>query len=273
ACPVRCGAIIQVKEGPFATKGEVHRPEYETLAALGALCLNDSVESVIRANEICNLYGLDTMAAGSVIAFAMECYENDLISQKDTDGIELTWGNAEAVIAVLEKMARREGFGAVLADGVEKAAERIGKGSEKYAMHIHGQGLPYHDPRVNPCQGTGYLADADPSRHMPTQGTISLEQGGSLGSDPALQVPKLDVYGDYKSKGQMYAIGAEFYQLFSSSGLARYFTISAMPCTIALMLFISGSYVYRSLVNSSSPSSISVCRWGFPVLISHPIAA
>ena len=99
ACPVRCGAIIQVKEGPFATKGEVHRPEYETLAALGALCLNDSVESVIRANEICNLYGLDTMAAGSVIAFAMECYENDLISQKDTDGIELTWGNAEAVIA------------------------------------------------------------------------------------------------------------------------------------------------------------------------------
>ncbi len=178
ACPVRCGAIIQVKEGPFATKGEVHRPEYETLAALGTLCLNDNVESVIRANEICNLYGLDTMAAGSVIAFAMECYENGLLGKEETDGIELAWGNAEAVIAVLQKLARREGFGAVLADGVEKAAERIGKGSEEYAMHVHGQGLPCHDPRVNPSQGTAYFVDADPSRHMQTQGTIALEHGG-----------------------------------------------------------------------------------------------
>ncbi len=226
ACPVRCGAIIQVKEGPFATKGEVHRPEYETLAALGTLCLNDNVESVIRANEICNLYGLDTMAAGSVIAFAMECYENGLLGKEETDGIELTWGNAEAVIAVLQKLARREGFGAVLADGVEKATERIGKGSEEYAMHVHGQGLPCHDPRVNPSQGTAYFVDADPSRHMQTQGTIALEHGGPLGADPALHEPGLEVYGDYESKGPMYAKGAEFYQLFSSSGLCALLLIA-----------------------------------------------
>ena len=219
ACPVRCGAIVQVNEGPFATKGESHRPEYETLAALGTLCMDDNVESVIKANEMCNLYGLDTLAVGSVIAFAMECYENGLISNKETDGIELTWGNAEAVIAVLEKLARREGFGAVLADGVEKASERIGKGSEEYAMHVHGQGLPFHDPRNNPCRGTGYIADANPGRHIETECTTVLEHGGSLDSDPALQTPKLEVYGDYKSKGPMYAIGAEYYQVFSSSGL------------------------------------------------------
>jgi len=240
ACPVRCGAIIRVKEGPFATKGEVHRPEYESLAALGTLCLNDNVESVIRANEICNLYGLDTMAAGCVIAFAMECYENNLISQKDTDGIELTWGTAEAVVAILEKMVKREGLGAMLADGVEKAAERIGKGCEKYAMHVHGQGLPYHDPRVNPCQGTAYFADADPSRHMQTQGTIALEQGGSLGSDPVLQVPRLEVYGDYTSKGQMYAIGAEFYQLFSSSGLCALLLVNNTAPVAELVAAVTG---------------------------------
>ncbi len=230
ACPVRCGAIIQVKEGPFATKGEVHRPEYETLAALGALCLNDSVESVIRANEICNLYGLDTMAVGNVIAFAMECYENGLITKADTDGIELTWGNGEAVVAVTEKMAKREGFGAVLADGVEKAAERIGKGSEEYAMHVHGHRIPYHDPRNIPCKGTTYMSDPQPSSHMENEGTGLLEQGIALGSDPLLQPPGLKVYGDYDKKGPMYATGTAYYQLLSSAGLCALYAIAfAVP--------------------------------------------
>jgi aldehyde:ferredoxin oxidoreductase len=230
ACPVRCGAIIQVKEGPFATKGEVHRPEYETLAALGALCLNDSVESVIRANEICNLYGLDTMAVGNVIAFAMECYENGLIGKKDTGGIELAWGNAAAVVALTEKIAKREGFGAVLADGVKKAAERIGKGAEKYAMHVHGHRLPYHDPRNSPSKGTIYMSDAQPAAHMDTEGTGMLEQGIALGSDPWLQPSRLEVYGDYSSKGPMYVTGAAYYQLLSSAGLCAIYTIAfAVP--------------------------------------------
>ncbi|MDH5364649.1 MAG: hypothetical protein OEW82_05735, partial [Dehalococcoidia bacterium] len=230
ACPVRCGAIIQVKEGPFATKGEVHRPEYETLAALGALCLNDSVESVIRANEICNLYGLDTMAVGNVIAFAMECYENGLIGKKDTGGIELAWGNAAAVVALTEKIAKREGFGAVLADGVEKAAERIGKGAEKYAMHVHGHRLPYHDPRNSPSKGTIYMSDAQPAAHMDTEGTGMLEQGIALGFDPRLQPSRLEVYGDYSSKGPMYVTGAAYYQLLSSAGLCAIYTIAfAVP--------------------------------------------
>lgn len=240
SCPVRCGAIVEVKEGPFATEGETHRPEYETLAALGSFCLTDNLESVIRANEICNLYGLDTIAAGAVVAFAMECYENGLIGKKETDGIELTWGNAEAMIAVLEKLARREGFGAILADGVEKAAERIGKGSEEYAMHVHGQGLPYHDTRNNPCRGTSYFADANPGRHMDSDGTTVLEHGGSLGADPALQVPKLDVYGDYQSKGPMYAIGAEFYQLLSSSGLCALLGINNTVPVAELIAAVTG---------------------------------
>lgn len=219
ACPVRCGAIVKVEEGRFATRDKVHRPEYETLAALGSLCMNDDVESVIRGNELCNLYGFDTIAAGNVIAFAMECYENGLINQEDTDGIDLTWGDAEVIIVLLKKMALREGFGAVLADGSEKAAEQIGKGSEKYAMHVHGQGLPYHDPRSNPAQGTGYMADANPGRHMDSHATVPIEQGRSSAVAPELQMPKMEVFGDYTRKGPMYAIGAEFHQLFSSCGL------------------------------------------------------
>ena len=230
ACTIRCGAIIQVKEGPLATRGEMHRPEYETLAALGVLSLNDNLESVIKANEICNIYGMDTMAVGCVIAFAIECYENGLVSKEETDGIELAWGNGGAVVALTEKIARREGFGAVLADGVRKASERIGKGAEKYAMHVGGHRLPYHDPRNSPCHGTSIIADAQPACHMETQGTNLLEQGYSLGSDPLLQSPKLAVYGDYNSKGPMYATGAAYYQLLSSSGLCALYSVSfAVP--------------------------------------------
>jgi aldehyde:ferredoxin oxidoreductase len=230
ACSIRCGALIEVKEGPFATRGEMHRPEYETLAALGTLCLNDNLESVIKANEICNLYGMDTIAVGAVIAFAMECYENGLIKIEQTDGIDLAWGNGEGVVALTEKIGRRDGFGAILADGVRKAAERIGKGSETYAMHVGGHRLPYHDPRLSPCLGTNYVADAQPACHMGPQGSSLLEKGLPLGSDPLLQPPKLAVYGDYDRKGRIYATGTEYFQLLSSSGLCALYAISfAVP--------------------------------------------
>ena len=230
ACSIRCGALIQTKEGPFATRGEVHRPEYETLAAFGALCLNDNLESVIKANDICNRYGMDTIAVGGVIAFAMECYEKGLIGADDTEGLRLTWGNGEVIVSLTEKIARREGFGAVLADGVKRAAEHIGKGSEKYSMHVGGRSLPYHDPRLSPWLGANYVADAQPACHMGPQGTALLEQGLPLGPDPLLQPLKLAVYGDYDRKGEIYATGAEYFQLLSSSGLCALYSIAfAVP--------------------------------------------
>jgi len=219
SCVVRCGAIVRVEKGEFVTEGEVHRPEYETLASFGSNCLNDNIEAVIRANEICNLYGMDTIAVGNLIAFAMECYEKGVIGRGDTDGLDLSWGNAGAIVSLTEKIARREGFGALLADGPRTAADRIGRGAEKWAMHVSGQALPYHDPRTSPAQGTGYFADANPARHVESSGTQTLEQGGALGDDPVLSTPALDRYGDYSRKGPMLALGAQFFQFYSSAGL------------------------------------------------------
>jgi aldehyde:ferredoxin oxidoreductase len=219
SCVVRCGAIMKVDKGEFATEGEVHRPEYETLASFGTNCFNDNVEAVIRMNEICNLYGIDTIAVGNVIAFAMECYEKGLIRKENTDGLDLSWGNAKAIVALTEKIARRDGFGALLADGPKAAADRIGRGAEKLAMHVCGQALPYHDPRTSPAQGTGFFADANPARHVESGGTQTLENGGALGEDPLLSTPALDRYGDYSMKGPMLALGAEFFQFYSSAGL------------------------------------------------------
>lgn len=167
-CPVGCGSLQKVESGPYAVEG--HKPEYETLGALGAMTLIDDVESIIYLNHICNNYGLDTIEVGSTVAFAIECYEKGLITKDDTGGIELTWGNTEAVVEMIEKTAKREGFGDVLADGVKFASERIGKGSERYAMHVGGQALPMHDPRqiTNPYNMKNalmYIADATPARH------------------------------------------------------------------------------------------------------------
>ncbi len=190
ACPISCGAIIRQNQGRFAIKDQMHRPEYQTLAALGTMLMNDNLESVIKANDICNRYGIDTMGVGGAIAMAMECYENGLITKEDTDGIDLTWGNAEAIVAMVEKVARREGFGAVLADGAQKAAEAIGKGAEKYAVAIRGKSLAYHDPRLSPALGTANIADANPAHHMDSQITTMLNEGAPIGYDPVLKTKK-----------------------------------------------------------------------------------
>ncbi len=169
-CPVRCGGMMKVSSGRFAllqSEGYLgHKPEYETLGMLGSNLLNDDLESVIKLNEICNRYGLDTISLGGTIAFAMECYEHGLITRSDTDGIELVWGDAGAIVAMAEKIARREGFGDILADGAKVAAERIGQGADKYAVQVQGREVPAHLPTYVPGMATTYFADACPANHI-----------------------------------------------------------------------------------------------------------
>jgi len=235
ACPVSCGAIISQKEGPFAIKDRMHRPEYQTLAALGGMLMNDNLEAVIKANDICNRYGIDTMGVGGTIAMAMECYENGLIGKEDTDGIELTWGNAEAIVAMVEKVAKREGFGEALADGTQKAAERIGKGAEQFAVAVRGKSLAYHDPRMSPALGTANIADANPAHHMDSQITGMLADGAPIGDDPELKVSRDNPYASY-------AIGSAYHQLLNASGLCSLFTIATTPPPIAELIAGAGGW-------------------------------
>ena len=158
-CPIGCEGVLKAGAGEYKYAAGTRRPEYETLGSFGAMCLNNNTESIAMANYLCNGYGLDTISAGTVIAFAIECYENGLITKKDTGGIELTWGNHRAIIAMTEKMARREGFGDILADGVKIAAGRIGRGAEKFAVHVGGEELGMHDPKLLPPM-VGNLASA-----------------------------------------------------------------------------------------------------------------
>jgi aldehyde:ferredoxin oxidoreductase len=169
-CPIGCQASLKDGKGEYEYPAGTRRPEYETLGSFGTMLLNNNVESIAMCNHICNSYGLDTISAGTVIAFAIECYENGIITKKDTKGIELTWGNHKAIVDMTWKVAKREGIGDLLADGVKVAAERIGKGSEKYAVHIGGAELGMHDPKLPGGMGGAasaakYQMDATPGRH------------------------------------------------------------------------------------------------------------
>ena len=155
-CPVHTDTMVKVESGPFAVE-ECVGPEYETLASYGSLLLNDNLASICKANYLCNEYSIDTIEAGTVIAMAIEAYENGILTKEDTGGIELTWGNAEAIVEITEKIARRKGFGMVLAEGVKKASEIIGKGAERYAMHVKGGSFCEHDPRVSPALALKYV--------------------------------------------------------------------------------------------------------------------
>jgi len=229
ACPISCGGIIRQQDGPFAIKDQMHRPEQQTLAALGGMLMNDNLEAVIKANDICNRQGIDTMGVGACIAMAMECYERGLLSREETDGIELTWGNAEAIVAMVEKIAKREGFGALLADGSAKAAERIGRGSEKYAVAIRGKSLAFHDPRMSPSLGTANIADANPAHHMDSQITGMITEGAPIGSDPALQPSRENPF-------TAYVIGSGYHQLLNAAGLCSLYTVATKPPPIAELI-------------------------------------
>ncbi|MCF6095606.1 aldehyde ferredoxin oxidoreductase family protein [Thermovorax subterraneus] len=145
-CNFACGRYTAVKNGKFATP-PMEGPEYETVDMFGPICLVEDIEAVIRANYLCNVYGLDTISTGLSIGFVMECYEKGLLTEKDTDGLDLRWGNAEAMIKLIEKIVTKEGFGAFVAQGVKRMAEKLGPKAEEIANHVKGLEVPAHEPR------------------------------------------------------------------------------------------------------------------------------
>ncbi len=207
-CPVACGGHMKAStdKSEYQWEGTAHKPEYETLAMFGSNLLNDNLDSVIKLNDLCNRYGVDTISAGACIAFTLECYDRGLITREDTDGLEMTWGNHPAIVEMTEKMCLRQGFGNVIADGVKLAAERIGKGAEKYAMHIGGQEFAAHDSRGGMAFSISYGADPTPGRHT---------QGGE--GHPKGVMPEYDRQS-YKDRGKPHAIGNNFNHVINSIG-------------------------------------------------------
>jgi aldehyde:ferredoxin oxidoreductase len=165
ACPIGCGKTVKITDGPYAGV-HGHGPEYETLAGFGGNCQCDDLDAIAWMNDLCNRYGMDTISTSSVLAFAMEAYEKGLLTEEDIGGLEMTWGNAEAMIAAIHAIAQRDGIGQLLADGVQAAAARLGPKAEAFAIHVKGLEVPYHDPRAFVSMAANYATASRGACHL-----------------------------------------------------------------------------------------------------------
>jgi len=165
ACPIRCKRVVKVGP-PYNVDPAYGGPEYETIGAFGSLCGISDLKAISVANQICNAQGLDTISTGVVIAFAMDCFENGILTLEDTGGIELKFGNTEAMMKMVQMVADRKGLGDILADGTKRAAEKIGHGAAQYAMQVKGQELPMHEPKGKVGMGIGYALSPTGGDHM-----------------------------------------------------------------------------------------------------------
>jgi aldehyde:ferredoxin oxidoreductase len=175
ACAVGCKKVVDLEE-PYAIDPAYGGPEYESAASLGSNCGIADVYAVSKASERCNALGLDTISTGGTIAFAMECFEEGLLTPEDTDGLALRFGDADAMLQVLEMIAAREGIGDLLAEGTRRAAERVGSGAARFAVQVKGQEFPYHDPRLQHGLGLGYAVSYTGADHCHSAFDRSYEQ-------------------------------------------------------------------------------------------------
>ncbi|MFH1639934.1 MAG: aldehyde ferredoxin oxidoreductase family protein [Chloroflexota bacterium] len=165
ACVVRCKKMVKVDEPGMKIDPAYGGPEYEALGALGSTCGVEDLKAICKANELCNAYALDAISTGVSIAFAMECYEKGLLTNKDTGGVELKFGDAQGLIKAVEMIAHREGIGDLMAEGTKRMAEKIGHGSAAFSMNAKGLEFPMHDPRAKAALGLGYAVNPHGADH------------------------------------------------------------------------------------------------------------
>ena len=165
ACAIACKKEVKVDE-PWTVDPMYGGPEYETLASLGSNCGISDLKAVCKANELCQKYAIDTISTGVTISFAMECYEHGLLTKKDTGGTDLSFGNADSMLKVIELIGEKRGLGALLAEGTKRAAEAIGNGAEEFAVHVKGEEVPMHDPRLKRGEALGYAVSPTGADHV-----------------------------------------------------------------------------------------------------------
>ena len=219
-CPVHCWKEVEVEiegMGKIVTKS----PEYETATSLGSNLLIDNPEAIVYMSYLCNEYGIDTISTGVTIAWAMEAFEKGALTEEDTGGIELRWGDYNTVIKLIEMIAYRKGFGNILAEGCRLASKLIDKGSEEYAMHVKGVEVPMHDPRAFKGLGLQYATSNRGADHL-YGFFVRIEQGERM---PDLKIyERVDRFKD-EGKGWMVAVREDWDEIVDSMGLCKFVLI------------------------------------------------
>jgi aldehyde:ferredoxin oxidoreductase len=222
ACMVACKREVEVKE--LGVTPRFGGPEYESLAATGSLCGVGDLNALAKINQLLAQYVLDSISTGVAIAFAMECYEHGIITKADTGGVELVWGSAEAVEQMVHLIGRREGIGELLGEGVKRAAERLGRGAERFAMHVKGQELPMHDPRGKKSLALAYALSPTGADHMEAPHDPLYEgfhpDGHPLGGLGLIEPVKMLDFGPRKVRAYYYT--QQVWSFYNSVGMCDF---------------------------------------------------
>jgi aldehyde:ferredoxin oxidoreductase len=226
ACPIGCGREIKIESGKYGPVSGAG-PEYETLASLGTYCLIDDLAAICKGNELCNRYGLDTISVGAAIAFAMEAYDNGLITAADTGGVSLKWGNADAMLAMVNQIGNARGLGKILGQGVRKAADLIGANAHDFAVHVKGLEFPAHDPRAYFSSGLSYATSNRGACHL---------AGLTHGLEGGLTLPDLGFHEPFDrfsedGKGAMVARMQNLMGLFDSLKICKFLLYTGITPT------------------------------------------
>lgn len=225
-CVIGCGRRVKVDKGPYAPV-EGAGPEYESMAFLGSLCLVDDLEAVLKANELCNRYGMDTISCGASIAFAMEAYEKGLITKKETGELELLWGRGDVLVKLVEKIGRREGIGLLLGEGVRAAAEKIGRNAVEFSLHVKGLEIPGHDPRAYNAGAVNYATSNRGACHLAGFSHV-FERVLSM---PEIGVEKCPPRLEVKGKGELTAKTQNLMGLFDSLKICKFSMFGGLKLT------------------------------------------
>jgi aldehyde:ferredoxin oxidoreductase len=221
-CPNSCLESYKLKNG-------ARHMVWEAWGPLGTNCYIANAAVLQEAYTLCNKYGLDSISAGAVIAFAMECYENGLITRDDTGGIELSWGNHQAMMEILRRIGEREGFGELLGEGVKRAAERIGGTAPDFAMHVKGLEFPAHEPRALASHALGYATGSIGAAHMEPIGADGLENWMEVDdprTSPELGFPVALKRFDVAGKGRLVARTQDFSAMLDSITVCLFLSIA-----------------------------------------------
>jgi aldehyde:ferredoxin oxidoreductase len=239
-CPIRCARWVKIEKGRFKYEGA--SPEYETLAAFGTMLLIDDLEAVAWIGQECNKYGVDTISTGATVAWAMEAFEKGALTTADTGGIDLTWGNVDAVVEVVKQIGRNEGLGKLMAMGSRKAAQTIGNDSETYAVHVKGMELPMHDPRAFFSMAVNYATGTRGACHL---------QGMPYLNELALLVPEAGLNykqgrWDKKGKGLACMVYQDLNAVINCLGVCVFSALGLQPSQIGGLLGMVSGLPYDS---------------------------
>jgi aldehyde:ferredoxin oxidoreductase len=223
-CPAPCKGIVRSKKRGLE---DVRRPDYETICGFGSNILNDDLELVTACHDACNRYGIDAVSSSATLAWVCEAVEEGILTTADLDGIDMRWGNGEAALALTIKMGTGEGCGAWLKDGSAAASKHVGKGSEAFAVHIHGQEPAYHDPRFTSLMGVTYTTDPTPGRH--TAGSASWNEtfGVKFALPGAVDAKETNVgWHSVEGKGVAQAHFSNSHQVMNGLGLCMFTSLT-----------------------------------------------